>query len=148
MSDHLTNLIRAQIRSDLYRDMVSVLAGAATNAVAKANDSAMTMDKLQATRRLIPPTPPRLTVTFSTFALKDSEERLFPPSKHRSRRILKKLIKRHGGVFRRVPAMYVINGEIIAHPSFRSQLEAQFKETNHVPMHSYNANPILRPTWL
>lgn len=149
MTDHLTNLIREQIASDMARREADVfMTGSTTSTVAKASDSTMTMGKLRDAMRLVPPAPPRLTITYSQFVLKDSEERLFPPSKNRSRRIHKKLVKRHGGVYRRVPAMYVINGEIIAHPSFRSQLEAQTKETNRVQMHLYHANPILRSTWL
>ena len=43
----------------------------------------------------------------SPLALKE-EERLFPASKHRSRRIHKKLVKRFGGEFRKVPAIFKV----------------------------------------
>lgn len=56
--------------------------------------------------------------------LEDSEERLFPYSRHRSARVLKKLIKRHGGEYRKKPAMYRLgDGMIICHPSLYRQIE-------------------------
>jgi hypothetical protein len=44
--------------------------------------------------------------------------------------------------------MWRLGDTIYAHPSFRSQLEAQFKETKRVQMQSAYENPILRQTWL
>jgi hypothetical protein len=67
---------------------------------------------------------------------------------NRSRRIHKKLAKPFGGEFRQCPAMWRIGDTIYAHPTFRSQLEAQFKETGDVQVHTRQTNPILRPTWL
>lgn len=70
-----------------------------------------------------------MLIVYSEYALKSTAERLFPASKNRSKRIHKKLVKRFGGEFRMVPAMWRIHDKIIAHPSFRSQLEAKVKET-------------------
>lgn len=57
--------------------------------------------------------------------LRHTDERLFPFSKNRSKRIEKKLIKRHGGVYRRVPAIIRLGGAIVAHPSFKAEIERQ-----------------------
>ncbi|WP_457663654.1 hypothetical protein [Sinorhizobium medicae] len=64
-----------------------------------------------------------LRITFSLAALEDTKERLFPTSRHRSRRIHKKLVKRFGGEFKRVPCMWKTPAGIIAHPAFKDQLE-------------------------
>lgn len=50
-------------------------------------------------------------------ALKDGDERLFPESKNRSKRIHKKLVKRFGGEFKKVPAIYRMGDSLLAHPS-------------------------------
>ena len=71
-----------------------------------------------------------MKIVFTPHAHKDSEKRLFPASKNRSARIRKKLIKRYGGEFVRVPAMYQAGDTIIAHPSFRSQIEGATREVN------------------
>lgn len=63
-------------------------------------------------------------VIFTETALEKSAERLFPESKHRSKRILKKLLRRFGGEFRMVPAIFMINGEIYAHPAHRANFKA------------------------
>lgn len=65
-----------------------------------------------------------MQVVFTPYALQETTERLFPKSRHRSARVRKKLLKRHGGEFRKVPAMFSVEGRLIAHPSFRGQLEA------------------------
>lgn len=64
-----------------------------------------------------------LKFIFTPHALQETTERLFPQSRHRSARVRKKLIKRHGGEFRKAPAMYRFKDTIIAHPSFRARLE-------------------------
>lgn len=64
-------------------------------------------------------------VIFSEHVLDATQERLFPESKNRSARIRKKLVKRHGGEFRRVPAIWLAwNGVLYAHPSMRERLIA------------------------
>lgn len=58
------------------------------------------------------------------YCLKETEERLFPASKNRSRRIHKKLVKRHGGEFRKVPAMFGIGrNTLVCHPAIRANLK-------------------------
>lgn len=71
-----------------------------------------------------------MPIVYSPYALKDTDQRLFRASKNRSKRIHKKLVKRFGGEFRKQPCIWRVGNTIYAHPSFRSQLEAQFKETN------------------
>lgn len=68
------------------------------------------------------PVQPR--ILFTPHALEDSTERLFPVSRHRSRRIHKKLIRRHGGEFRKVPCMWRVGDVIYAHPAIKPRLEA------------------------
>lgn len=67
-----------------------------------------------------------ICITYSTVALKATDERLFPFSKHRSRRIHKKLVKRFGGEFRKVPAIFQTPQGLIAHPALRAEIERQF----------------------
>lgn len=57
--------------------------------------------------------------------MKDSTERNFPASKHRSKRILKKLLKRHGTEFVQEPSMFIDNknGVIYAHYSFERDIQ-------------------------
>jgi hypothetical protein len=99
--------------------------------VAAADDDVLTVDKLKAAMSelsgLRP--PPRTEIVLSVHALETTTERLFPESKNRSKRIHKKLVKRFGGEFHKRLAMWRLGDTIYAHPSFRSQLEAQFKET-------------------
>lgn len=69
--------------------------------------------------------PAGMRITVSEFALKDTNERLFPESKNRSRRIHKKLLKRFGGEFRKVPCVWRTPQGIIMHPT----LYAEFQRT-------------------
>ncbi len=64
-----------------------------------------------------------LEIRFDMNALEKTEQRLFPSSKHRSKRILKKLIKRFGGEFKMKPCMFQMGNIIIAHPVFRAELQ-------------------------
>lgn len=64
-----------------------------------------------------------MPIFYSTFITRETEERLFPASRHRSARIRKKLMKRHGGEYRQVPTIYQAGGTIYAHPSFRAEIE-------------------------
>lgn len=61
-------------------------------------------------------------------ALAESDERLFAASRHRSKRIRKKLIKRFGGEFRKVPAAYRFGDRIIMHPVLYAELKRQTQE--------------------
>jgi hypothetical protein len=65
-----------------------------------------------------------IRIIFSVHALEATTERLFPESKHRSKRIRKKLIKRFGGEFRMQPCIFQTPAGIVAHPSFRARIEA------------------------
>lgn len=67
-----------------------------------------------------------MPIIWSAYALKETDERLFPLSKHRSRRIHKKLVKRFGGEFRKVPAIFSTPQGLLAHPALRADLEARF----------------------
>lgn len=64
------------------------------------------------------------TIIFDDRCLEPGKERLFPFSRHRSARIKKKLIKRHGSEFRQVPTLYRAGNRIIAHPVLKAQLQA------------------------
>ena len=65
-----------------------------------------------------------LRIVFDTYALEATTERLFPESRHRSKRILKKLRIRIGSEYRMQPCMWRHRDTIFAHPSLRAQLEA------------------------
>jgi hypothetical protein len=60
-------------------------------------------------------------------AVERSDERLFPYSRHRSKRILKKLIKRFGGEYRMTPCAYKDERtrRIYMHPDLRRALELE-----------------------
>lgn len=68
-----------------------------------------------------------LKIIYSTAALEETKERLFPFSKHRSKRIRKKLIKRFGGEFRKKPSIYKMGDTLFVHPSLKNSLEAATK---------------------
>ena len=61
-------------------------------------------------------------------ALAETEVRLFPESKHRSKRIRKKLLKRFGGEFKKEPAAFKIGNRIIIHPALYERLKQQIPE--------------------
>jgi hypothetical protein len=67
-------------------------------------------------------------------ALDETKERLFPASRHRSARIRKKLIQRHGTEFRMAPCAFEVGGHtLIVHPAiaarFRLELAAKIDTT-------------------
>ena len=63
-------------------------------------------------------------------ALKETRERLFPESRHRSARVKKKLINRFGGEFRMEPCLFrLADGTIIAHPALYRQVVAALQST-------------------
>lgn len=66
-----------------------------------------------------------IPIIFSDNALEETDVRLFPKSRNRSARIHKKLVKRFGGEFRKVPCIFKTPQGFIAHPSLRQQIEAQ-----------------------
>lgn len=65
-------------------------------------------------------------------ALKDTTEPNFPPSRHRSKRIFKKLLKRHG--YKKVPAIWHLpNGTISAHPVLYQQIRLELDRAGVKP---------------
>lgn len=62
-------------------------------------------------------------IVVSEHVLKDSDQRLFPASKNRSARIRKKLIKRYGMEFRKVPCIWLMTDKIIMHPALYAELQ-------------------------
>lgn len=67
-----------------------------------------------------------LKVVFTEHATKG--ERCFPESRHRSMRIFKKLIRRHGGLYRYVPHHYIALGVLYVHPALKPALEEAMQE--------------------
>lgn len=63
-----------------------------------------------------------LKIIYSDAALETTNVRNFPVSKHRSKRIFKKLVKRFGGEFSRVPCMYKMGTTLICHPALKANL--------------------------
>jgi len=69
---------------------------------------------------------PLTTIIEDINCTKESDERLFPASRHRSARIRKKLIKRFGGEFRRLPAgPYRTPFGIVCHPAVAARIRAE-----------------------
>lgn len=69
-----------------------------------------------------------MQIFVSGSALETTNERLFPASRHRSKRIRKKLIKKHGGEFRTVPAIFRMRDRLIMHPAQYAKLRAHLGE--------------------
>lgn len=59
--------------------------------------------------------------------VQQSEERLFPESRHRSQRVHKKLVRRFGGEFRMVPATFQYGDTLFMHPAHYQALREQTK---------------------
>lgn len=66
-----------------------------------------------------------MLIATSMHALQTTEERLFPASRHRSARIHKKLVKRHGGEFRVRPAAFSMGGKLVMHPAVLERLNLE-----------------------
>ena len=64
-----------------------------------------------------------MSVIVSDKALNETTERLFPVSRHRSKRIHKKLVKRFGGEVRKVPAIWQTPNAMIVHPTVYEQMK-------------------------
>lgn len=71
-----------------------------------------------------------IRVIVSDHALQETQERLFPASRHRSRRIHKKLVKRHGGQFRCVPAIWQTPMGLTMHPTHYRAILARLEARN------------------
>lgn len=63
------------------------------------------------------------------FTVVVTDERLFPASRHRSKRIHKKLVKRYGGEFKIInkPAIWKMLDKIVMHPSLYEELKRNAK---------------------
>lgn len=85
----------------------------------------LTIDKLRAAMKLVDRVAPEPRMIVSDQALK-VVGRNFPSSRHRSRRIHKKLIKRYGGEFRYKPTSWQMSDTIIVHPAIMAELQAKF----------------------
>lgn len=72
-----------------------------------------------------------LPIIVSANCLKETEERLFPESKNRSKRIFKKLIKRFGGEFKKVPAIFRIPYGYTMHPEMYHRLRSELPEKSN-----------------
>lgn len=64
-------------------------------------------------------------IMVSDHALKDTDQRLFSASRHRSKRVHKKLIKRFGSEFKRVPCIYKTPQGLAVHPTMYAQLKRE-----------------------
>ena len=91
--------------------------------------SALTLEKLRAMQRLLkandsrfPAEIPLARIVVTSDAVKQGE-RLFPRSRHRSRRVRKKLIRRFGGEFRMLPAIWRMGDTILVHPALAREVE-------------------------
>lgn len=71
-----------------------------------------------------------LRVIVTEDALETTDVRLFPESKHRSARVKKKLIKRFGGEFRKIPTIFRTASTLFMHPVRYAELLVTLKE-NH-----------------
>lgn len=65
-----------------------------------------------------------LKVLVDASVLEATEERLFPESRNRSRRVRKKLLKRFGGEFRLVPCIWRTPTTLIFHPAKYAEFRA------------------------
>jgi hypothetical protein len=86
----------------------------------------------------------------SEFALKESDVRLFPESKNRSARIHKKLVKRFGGEFRKVPAIWQIENRLVVHPALMHSVRQAIAESRKEPSINEYVNlvaPARQPSW-
>lgn len=90
--------------------------------------SVLTMGKLNVMMDMVKTigrAPPAPRIIVSDRALEQTEDRLFPESRHRSRRVHKKLVKRHGGEYRMKPAIFRLSNEVWAvHPVLAAELRA------------------------
>lgn len=87
-----------------------------------------------------------MQIIVSEHALKETDVRLFPASRNRSKRIHKKLVKRFGGEFQKVPCIYRIGDKWIAHPvmyeRIRSEIAATTRQRSENAFYgAYTGNP-------
>lgn len=92
------------------------------------NDSVLTMEHLTKAmallREIAGPPPPKIYVTASATEIVPGEFN-FPPSRHRSKRIHKKLVKRFGSYEKRKPATLQVGDNIYMHPVHWHEMQRQ-----------------------
>lgn len=71
-----------------------------------------------------------IEIVVSKHALRDTDKRLFPVSKHRSKRIHKKLIKRFGGEFIKEPCIWRRGDKIVMHPECYTAFQKEMARRN------------------
>ena len=76
-----------------------------------------------------------IPIQVSPYALKETEERTFPVSRHRSKRLHKKLCKRHGGEFKKEPAIFLTKQGYLMHPAMYEELK---RETERRALKNYS----------
>ena len=69
-----------------------------------------------------------LRITESLYCLEDSDVRAFKVSRHRSRRLHKKLCRRFGGEFIKKPAVFRTPAGIICHPALYVELVKRLQQ--------------------
>lgn len=99
----------------------------------------MILDQMQRVIVSVPDQQIPREIRFTPDAVKPTDERLFPVSRHRSRRVLKKLLKRHGGEFRMAPAILFVGYTVYAHPSYSASLNAKMREMAELKNTGINA---------
>lgn len=90
-------------------------------------DRPLTLDIMRNMLKLVddlgPPLPPAKIMYSMNALVPDETQRRFPASKHRSKRIHKKLCKRFHGEFIMKHVIFRTTQGFIAHPSFKSQFD-------------------------
>ncbi|WP_143199121.1 hypothetical protein [Bradyrhizobium sp. NAS80.1] len=94
----------------------------------------LTIDKVLNAAKLVKAAPALPQFVVAPNALKDTEERLFPESRNRSRRIHKKLVKRFGGEFRKVPCIVQVGDTYYVHPEVQAELDRHLKRRSESDM--------------
>ena len=64
-----------------------------------------------------------MKVIYSPHALEETEERLFPENRYRSRRLHKKLVKRFGGEFKKRPCIWKMGNTLFVHPAHKAEFD-------------------------
>lgn len=87
-----------------------------------------------------------MQIIVSEYALEETDVRLFPTSKNRSKRIHKKLVKRFGGEFKKQPCIFQMGDKLVAHPVMYQRLQQEIA-AKHRDSHerafygAYTVNP-------
>lgn len=69
-----------------------------------------------------------LKIMASEYALEETNVRTFPASRHRSRRVHKKLVRRFGGEFLKKPAIFHTPLGLICHPTLYADLQRRIEQ--------------------